>query len=402
MKIRSVVIVFLGVLLGAGLVDASVSDGTIDPGFNNAIVCHDAGCATGSPNIPPGVINFAPTVSSGDVIHITDTGITGKAWGTGLGWITMQPSTGGGVTIDPATGLLSGKAWSQVSGWINFRPSGGGTSAGLPIGVQITATGEFQGWAWTGGPEGGWIKFDCSTAETCVQTDWRPIFARESHTPPSGGGRSSSGSIAVFKPQSPDIITPSSETTTCTPYLTSYIKKGATNNPEQVKKLQQFLNQYQAESLVVDGIYKDADFSAVMRFQELYRDQILLPWKLKHPTGFVYITTVGTINKISCGQTSDASICPYFNSYHTPGDTGSEITKIQKFLNTILGTTAAPVTDTYDIDTTNAIKQFQKNHSASILVQWGLVKPTGIWYKTTRKKANEFMGCTEPAIAVFR
>jgi hypothetical protein len=123
-------------------------------------VCHDATCASPA----PGNINFAPTTGDSVVVD-TVTGLSGQIWGNELGWIDLHP-TGQGVTFsDPVTGVLTGKAWSQVSGWINFAPTG----------QQVTinpSTGEFSGYAWTGGPFGGWIKFDCGNSSSCVKTSW--------------------------------------------------------------------------------------------------------------------------------------------------------------------------------------------------------------------------------------
>lgn len=154
---------------------AAGASGTIDAAAFSARVCHSADCATP----PPGSINFRPTgatpVTIGDV-----SGLDGVAWGNELGWITFDPTGPEQVTINSATGALSGKAWSQVSGWINFRPTG--------YGVSITNQGEFIGWAWAGGPYGGWIKFDCSAPASCVRTDWRPLSARSTpSTSPANG-----------------------------------------------------------------------------------------------------------------------------------------------------------------------------------------------------------------------
>lgn len=144
--------------------------GTIT-GSHQAKVCHDVTCTTPT----PGFLNFKPTGVDPLVVD-SITGISGQIWGNELGWITMNP-TGAGVRFtDSQSGLLTGKAWSQVSGWINFAPTGQQ--------VRIdTTTGNFSGWAWTGGPFGGWIKFDCADASTCVNTSWRP----EVLSPPSGG-----------------------------------------------------------------------------------------------------------------------------------------------------------------------------------------------------------------------
>ncbi len=128
---------------------------------NQAKVCYDVTCTTPTPSI----LNFALDQEPSIVIDSVD-GISGKVWGSKLGWVTMNPEGAGVVFANTATGVLTGRAWSQVAGWINFAPTGQQ--------VRINpATGEFEGWAWAGGPYGGWIKFDCADAGACVRTTWK-------------------------------------------------------------------------------------------------------------------------------------------------------------------------------------------------------------------------------------
>ncbi len=149
------------------------STGTIDDTDHTAKVCHDVTCT--SPT--PGSINWKPTGTT--VVVDSVTGLSGQIWGNELGWIDLKPTTGGVTFSDVTTGKLTGKAWSQVSGWINFAPTG----------HEVTidpGTGEFSGYAWSGGPYGGWIKFDCGDPSSCVKTSWR----HEDSDPDTGGGGS--------------------------------------------------------------------------------------------------------------------------------------------------------------------------------------------------------------------
>lgn len=185
-------------LLGVAMVSASETNGTILSNTQSqALVCKDSVCTVGT----SGKINFKPTIASGiNPIAITDSGITGHAFGNQLGWILMNPS-GSGVTINANTGALSGHAFSQASGYINFKPtapSGTTTAQGVPYGVTINSSGQFYGWAWASGPAGGWVKFDCSVASNaaCVVTDWRPVPNR-TVVSGGGGGGGGGGSIAT-------------------------------------------------------------------------------------------------------------------------------------------------------------------------------------------------------------
>ena len=93
----------------------------------------------------------------------------------------------------------------------------------------------------------------------------------------------------------------------CGIYLYEYIKCGADNNPEEVKKLQTFLNEHLHINLAVTGIYDQATMQAVNEFQVQYKEQVLHPWyeagvhcSPDEPTGYVYKTTKRWINLIVC------------------------------------------------------------------------------------------------------
>ncbi len=86
----------------------------------------------------------------------------------------------------------------------------------------------------------------------------------------------------------------------CDPYLTQFIRPGRYNDPGQVRKLQRFLNDYNDENLEVTGAYGMSTIEAVERLQSRYADEILTPWGINQPTGFVYMTTLRFVNKSTC------------------------------------------------------------------------------------------------------
>jgi hypothetical protein len=96
----------------------------------------------------------------------------------------------------------------------------------------------------------------------------------------------------------------------CSAYLDSagYMRLGGSNNPDNVKKLQSFLNNELGLSLPVTGVFGPLTLDAVKQFQLKYWEQILKPWvPLGLPsdhaaTGYVYKTTLYQINKLSCGS----------------------------------------------------------------------------------------------------
>lgn len=81
-------------------------------------------------------------------------------------------------------------------------------------------------------------------------------------------------------------------------FLTNPVKLGARNNPEDVKLLETFLNQYENTYLSVNGVYEKEDFDAVVKWQEKYKEDILTPWGLNKGTGYVYSTSLEKIKEI--------------------------------------------------------------------------------------------------------
>jgi hypothetical protein len=78
---------------------------------------------------------------------------------------------------------------------------------------------------------------------------------------------------------------------TCNPFR-NYLKLNSkTNNVDEVKLWQAFLNKYNNESLPITGYYGPLTSNAIKRFQLKYKDEILTPWNLTNPTGYTYKTT---------------------------------------------------------------------------------------------------------------
>lgn len=86
----------------------------------------------------------------------------------------------------------------------------------------------------------------------------------------------------------------------CDSYLDSYIRYGYNNNAADVRRLEQFLNDYEEEDLTVDGVYGRSDEEAVKRFQLKYRAEVMDPWGMTTPTGYVFRTTRDHVNTLHC------------------------------------------------------------------------------------------------------
>ncbi|MEN9921662.1 MAG: hypothetical protein RLZZ517_640 [Candidatus Parcubacteria bacterium] len=177
----------------------------------------------------------------------------------------------------------------------------------------------------------------------------------------------------------------------CTPYLTKSIVYGQSNNTEEVKKLQEFLNSYEGEKLQLTGTYDKVTQDAVIKFQKKYAKHILYPWNITEPTGNVYQTTRAKINALVCAKKNG---CPYFSGYYKFGESNPEIKRIKSFLN-LLNDFAKLDTNSsaYDLSTKKEITDFQTRYKDTVLKPWGITQATSYWYKTTKSSAEEILGC---------
>ena len=123
-----------------------------------------------------------------------------------------------------------------------------------------------------------------------------------SSSPPSSTSGRSGGSSRPPTTTSGEVL--GVTTANFCPYLSSYMRIGLNNDTMQVIRLQAFLKVFEKFDYVnVTGVFDEATQQAVMEFQLRYKDEILAPWGISQPTGYVYITTLGKINQILCGST---------------------------------------------------------------------------------------------------
>ncbi len=55
-------------------------------------------------------------------------------------------------------------------------------------------------------------------------------------------------------------------------------------------------------NLPISGVYDRPAFREVSKFQEKYSSDVLTPWGIEKPTGYVYLTTQRKINLIKCPE----------------------------------------------------------------------------------------------------
>lgn len=109
--------------------------------------------------------------------------------------------------------------------------------------------------------------------------------------------------------------------------------------------------------------------------------------------------SVGTVTPPVPGavEALPASQCPMFIGYYRKGNRGSEVKKIQVFLNKEVNA-GLPITGWFGPATDAAVRKFQQKYFSVIIAPWvppEKAEATGYWYKTTRMKANQLSGCRE-------
>lgn len=110
----------------------------------------------------------------------------------------------------------------------------------------------------------------------------------------SSGGGGGGGGYTIVTPEKPFV---------CELFLKKFIKYGANNDPREVAKLQAFLKVFEGfDNLKITGYYDLATYRAVEIFQKRYSRDVLNPWGISDSTGYVYITTTITINRIYCNR----------------------------------------------------------------------------------------------------
>lgn len=121
-----------------------------------------------------------------------------------------------------------------------------------------------------------------------------------------GGGTSSSGGgsggevLGATTTEAVVEATTTPEVISCDTYLTAFIKAGQKNDLEQVKRLQSVLKNYEAADVEENGEYDAKTLDAVKVFQSKYASEILTPWGIQKPTGYVFLTTRKKVNEVYC------------------------------------------------------------------------------------------------------
>lgn len=305
---------------------ATVSDTNGDSNTNNTatapIMVNVANPTTSDISVTKTANNTTPNV--GDTVTYT---ITANDSGMDATGVVIQDSLPGALTFvststgdtigvyNPATGDWTiGKLASTTTATLHIMAT---VNSGEANGTVITNTATV-----TAGDTSTDIDNSSSTVPVTVTIPnnngggggTTPVTPT-TPTTPGGGGGGGNGPIAGSYggggngPIVPEGQVLGASTSTlpnsCTQYLTAFIRAGQKNDASQVERLQTFLNTYEGATLTVNGTYDAATLAATEKFQKTYGGDILAPWGIASPTGYVYLTTRKEVNTIYCHFTQN-------------------------------------------------------------------------------------------------
>lgn len=260
---------------------ALCSDG-IDNDTDGAIDLADIGCSSFKPklSITTTVSNtHGGTASTSDIALFVD----GVSISTGTATTTVGSHTVSATTTATSTAYTAAYAGDCSSAGVVSL--GIGDSKACTVAFADVATTTESGGGGGGGGGG------------------------DSTPTPTGGGGGGNGPIVnslggggggPVTYGATSTITP---VTSCDTYLTAFIRFGAANDADQVRRLQTVLHDDEGAALDINGVYDMPTLMATRAFQQKYAADILTPWHLDAPTGFVYLTTRKKVNEIYCRNT---------------------------------------------------------------------------------------------------
>ncbi len=296
---------------------AIVSDGTASDSTSFNVTVLEA-------NVPPVAtdqsINTTKNNAVSDTLAATDTDMPANALTYS---VTIDPQNGILSTFDSATGAFTYTPNTDFFGSDSFafKANDGAVDSNTAV-VSVTVSDVPACADGIDNDQDGKIDSNdpgCSDANDNDETD-SPIAPV---TPPADDGESGEGSggggiggrrhdisgisgSSGGEAQTGEVLGASTGPV-CEEYLTEYIKAGAQNNPEEVKKLQIFLNQFFEVKNPVTGYYGPITIDMVNKFQKHQEVAVLTPWTIaglptNGPTGYVYKTTKRWINILKCPE----------------------------------------------------------------------------------------------------
>ncbi len=282
-----------------------------------AVFARDSRGATSSPatftvNIVGGLTNIGFAVNAGANLSTSEAGATASFT------VVLTATTTANVTLPIMSSDLTEGTTTIAS--LTFTPANWNVYQTVTVtGVDDSILDGNISYVVTVGPAvSADLNYNGIPAQTVSLINYDNEIAPPTTTS-GGGGRSGGPCIGFGCPTTTTPVTPVIDPiiTFCpaSDFIVSYMRKGSQNDPNEVRKLQYFLNTYEGTTLAINGVFDDATEQAVMLLQSRHADEILAPWNISEPTGIVYITTSSYINRFFCDE----------NPIYQPGDLDTAI-----------------------------------------------------------------------------
>jgi VCBS repeat-containing protein len=281
----------------------------------------DSGTVSVTITVTP--VNDAPTATPGSVttsqnVPVSDTVVGGDVDGDTLTFATTSSPIHGSVTaFNPVTGAFTYTPDTNYIGGDTFSftaTDGTLTSAPAAVTIAVNAVAENTSNFCADGIDNDNDDLIDLADPDCAA--FVPVIPPPSNDGGNGGGGGGGGGV-ISGPLSIGFVNSNAGggqvlgastdlPSGCSAYLNGYLRRGAKNDPEQVKKLQTFLNDHMQAGLPITGVFGPKTFDAVNAFQMANWDEVLKPWvafglPTDHTaTGYVYKTTRHKINLLQC------------------------------------------------------------------------------------------------------
>lgn len=277
--------------------------------FNDGHLGFDYACAQVTYVIPPTAVLSTPSLSVDAPFTVTLTpnesitgltlgdftvtnGVASGLAGAGIGpyTVTITPNSNGNVTVVVPIGAFDNSYPTPNTTATNMltvdydAPGGGGGGSGGSIDYCTNLVGNQASIP---------VGYTRLANNTCV-----PIVAPPNPVDPPP--------VDPITPPAKTYVSPIDGYTKNCNAFTSYMRVySPLNNTYQVRLWQAFLNERMNENLPITGFFGNLTFGAIKRFQSRYMTEILSPWGITAPTGYIYKSTRAQANKIlGCSEGS--------------------------------------------------------------------------------------------------
>lgn len=306
-----------GVLQGDGSALMSIPIGTLEPGATKEIVTRvrvSDSVARRNITLLPLSATVSGKESEDNMSNNTDsiTVEAGKARRSSSGR-SIQLSTSADMIVEKTANVSTSTVPVMVDYQITLENTGGTLYNAVLFDTLVNETGDLlhkEYWELGSIASGEIVTVTYSThfgttTEFGLYKNTAEVVGNHQTSIPNGKNTYTASSTVVVelaeKVQLPGMVL-GVATSTCEQYLKSYLRYGELNPETEVQKLKVFLSKHLGIPLPQNDSFDLETLAAVKNFQAKYAQEILRPWGMLVPSGYVYLTTRRMINELQCNE----------------------------------------------------------------------------------------------------